>query len=367
MSANQDGKSPIKYLSIDEMMLKVAAMRAAAATLEHLESSQVLPAAPLPEEVVPTTALQDQVRQEPVTTPAPMVFPEYVSHCELWCRTRNSRGTRELNPETRVNPSLLVRSGRQVSVPRGVPPKYLVKRDGPLYLFGSVAAIVGAVFLALALQKLKPDAPEMMMSVPVYGNLVAGRDPWNEIPNDDTVSPATVAEVTPRHVLPKIAPEQLEANVHQMLASNGFPDIGVSASHRGEIYLAGEVFNIDESEDIVRVAKLASNGGKVFFLHPEVREPQGPTFFGAIPEHAPDIWGARVRNVIIGSPAYKAGIRIGDIIREFGHATVGGENDLEKAVANHKPGERVTVRIWRGGSIKYSIARLTGLAEFASR
>jgi hypothetical protein len=363
MSANQDGRSPIKYLSVDEMMLKITEMRAATAALEQEESLELLSRAAQPEEIVPTPPLTEEVTR----MPAPRVFPEYVSHCELWSRNDDRRRTSELKPIPSVTPLPSVRSGRQVSIPRGAPAKLVVRRDGPLYLLGSVGAIVGAVLLALALQQLKPATPDMMMSVPVYGDLVAGRDPANEPPNDDAVLPAASAEVAPRHVHPKIAPEQLEADVHQMLASNGFPDIGVSASHRGEVYLAGEVFSADETENIVKVAKLASNGGKVFFLHPEVREPQGSTFFGAIPEHAPDVWGARVRNVVIGSPAYKAGIRIGDIIREFGHATVGGANDLEKAVANHKPGERVTVRIWRSGSIKYSIARLTGLAEFASR
>jgi len=127
------------------------------------------------------------------------------------------------------------------------------------------------------------------------------------------------------------------------------------------------VFSMQEATNIVKVARLAARGGRVYFLHPEVRDPQGPTFFGARAEYDPAVWGARVRNVTIGSPADKAGIRAGDVIREFGHATIADAKELEKAVADHSPGERVAVRSWRDGENKYSIARLTGLTQFASR
>ncbi|HTR63315.1 MAG TPA: PDZ domain-containing protein [Candidatus Binataceae bacterium] len=357
MSASRDGNPPIQYLTIDEMMLKIAAMRAAAR--EKAASESPIPQAPGGQEA-------------PVPQPE-VVFPEYVSHCEIWARSGDVRRTRELKTPVGVNGVSLPREAtpirpqeyRPVAKPAATVPA--VRRERPHYFLGSIAAIFSALTLALALAHLRPASPTMMMGVPAYGNLVAGGEPWNEFSGEDALVPAARPDLAPPHLRPKISPEQLEARVHQMLASNGFPDIGVSASHRGEVYLAGEVFSLEESDAIVKVAKLAANGGAVFFLHPEVREPQGSTFFGAIPEHAPEVWGARVRSVVIGSPAYKAGIVVGDVIREFGHATVGGANDLQKAVADHKPGERVTIRIWRNGAIKYSIARLTGLAEFASR
>ena len=349
MSTNRDGKTPIQYLSVDEMMLKIAAMRAAAR-----EKQDSVPVAPL-------QPAREEIPQRGV------VFPEYISHSELWCRNGDVRRTREL--KTSIATAGLPPAGREPHRPiaNRLPAVRAVHRDRPRYFLGSAAAVFGALVLALGLSHLKPATPGMMVGVPAYGNLVAGSDPWNEVSMEDLLVPAAGSEAAPRHARPRISPDELEANVHRMLASNGFPDIGVSASHRGEVYLAGEVFSLEESDAIVKVARLAANGGKVFFLHPEVREPQGSAFFGAIPERAPEVWGARVRSVVIGSPAYKAGIVVGDVIREFGHATVGGANDLEKAVADHKPGQRVTVRIWRGGAIKYSIARLTGLPEFASR
>lgn len=366
MSANRDVKTPFKYLSVDEMVLKIAAMRAAV----H-EKETAAPALPV----------EPAIQEAPIPQPA-LVFPDYISHCELWARGGDVRRTGELKAPVADSGLPLVRSEEQPVLHQEIRPiakrqpivpvvtavrRPAVRRERPPYFLGSVAAIFAALMLALAMGRLKPTAPAMMMRVPAYGNLVAGGEVWNEISNEDALLTAAGPDLAQHHVRPNIPPQRLELNVRQMLASNGFPDIGVSASHRGEIYLAGEVFSLEEAGAIIKVASLAANGGMVFFLHPEVREPQGSTFFGAIPEDAPAVWGARVRNVVIGSPAYKAGIVVGDVIREFGHTTVSGAGDLEKAVADHKPGERVTIRIWRSGAVKYSIARLTGLAEVASR
>src|SRR5262249_18898931 len=153
---------------------------------------------------------------------------------------------------------------------------------------------------------------------------------WNEVSTDDIASQAIVPEEAPRKARHKIAPAQLEGKVRARLARNGFPDIGVSASHDGEVYLAGAVCSMQEATNVVKIARLAALGGRVFFLHPEIHQPQGPTFFGATAEYAPEVWGARIRNVVIGSPADKAGIRRGDVIREFDRATIADAQELVK-------------------------------------
>ena len=117
----------------------------------------------------------------------------------------------------------------------------------------------------------------------------------------------------------------------------------------------------------VELARLVSRVRHVFFLHPEVLPSEGSPFFGAVADNATNVAGARIRSVIIGSPAFKAGIRTGDIIRQFDHETVADAKDLEKTIAMHKPGARVPVQLWRDGSTDYVIARLTHLAEFAMR
>jgi hypothetical protein len=353
MSARAEREIPIRYLSVDEMMLKIAKMRAA-------RVPEMPPIPPAPRESV-----------EPLPK---LEFPEYTSHREAWSASATSveADDHAKNPSMELPLSRVVPLGASVSMVQPVArrnqqplprPRSVLRR----YVFGALAAGVYALLLAVGIFRLQTGAPAKRTMASADRNLVAGGDPWNELPADEVISEVAAPEVAPRHLRHKISPDQLEGNIHATLARNGFPDIGVSASHHGEVYLAGAVFSAQEASDIVKVARLASRGGKVYFLHPEIRDVQGPTFFGATAEYDPAIWGARVRNVVIGSPAEKAGVRAGDIIREFDHATIADAHELEKAVEDHSPGERVAVRSWRDGENKYSIARLTGLTQFASR
>jgi hypothetical protein len=354
MSARAEREIPIRYLSVDEMMLKIAEMRAA----------RVVPNMPLPPtQPAPRESVEPLPRLE---------FPDYISHCEAWSAAATpfeADGLAEIPaaelPLSRMDPSppsvsIAVATRSRQSSPAT---KSVLRR----YVFAAVTAGVAALLLAVGVHKLQIGTPAMQMTASADASLVAGGDPWNELPTNIVMSQAAVPQEAPRHLRHKISPDQLEGNIRARLASNGFPDIGVSASHHGEVYLAGAVFSMQEATNIVKVARLAARGGRVYFLHPEVHDAQGPTFFGARAEYDPAVWGARVRNVTIGSPADKAGIRAGDVIREFGHATIADAKELEKAVADHSPGERVAVRSWRDGENKYSIARLTGLTQFASR
>jgi len=362
MSAYKPAESPIRYLTIDEMMLKIARMRAARLAAEGASAT---PSAEPLSEVISLTPVSEVAKQQPV-----LEFPEYMGHCETWCAAEQTSSTRKLT-RAATGPlewtALAVPRATELALRTNRLPSNPIEPGWEPYALAAATGVFAALLLILSVFQTSSERRTKSMMASVGPTLVAGSEPWNEISTDDFLSEPAISQQAPRHVRPKIPPEQLEANVRQMLVSNGFPDIGVSASRRGDIYLAGSVFSLGEAQDIVKVAKLAANGGTVFFLHPEVREPQGGTFFGAMAEHAPDVWGARIRTVVIGSPAYKAGIVVGDVIREFGHAAVGGAADLEKAVANHKPGERVTVRFWRGGSNRYRIARLTGLHQFVLR
>jgi hypothetical protein len=358
MSARAEREIPIRYLSVDEMMLKIAEMRAA----------RVVPNMPLP----PTQpAPRKSVEPLPVEPQPKLEFPDYISHCEAWSDAATpieADGLAEIPPaELRRVPSPVSVSIVQPVATRSRQPSPPTKSVLRRYVFAAVTAGVTALLLAVGVHKLQIGTPAMQMTASADTSLVAGGDPWNELPTNIVMSQAALPQEAPRHVRHKISPDQLEGNIRAKLTSNGFPDIGVSASHYGEVYLAGAVFSMQEAANIVKVARLAARGGRVYFLHPEVCDAQGPTFFGARAEYDPAVWGARVRKVTIGSPADKAGIRAGDVIREFGQATIADAQELEKAVADHRPGERVVVRSWRDGENKYSIARLTGLTQFASR
>jgi S1-C subfamily serine protease len=62
--------------------------------------------------------------------------------------------------------------------------------------------------------------------------------------------------------------------------------------------------------------------------------------------------GALVKKVVPGSAAREAGVRKGDIITALGPARVASYGDLLGALRDHKPGDRVTLTIFRNGDEK---------------
>ena len=59
--------------------------------------------------------------------------------------------------------------------------------------------------------------------------------------------------------------------------------------------------------------------------------------------------GAVVVSVVEGGPAYESQIQRGDIITEFNGVAINDYNELENAIAQCKPGDSVTVKIFRAG------------------
>lgn len=59
--------------------------------------------------------------------------------------------------------------------------------------------------------------------------------------------------------------------------------------------------------------------------------------------------GAVVVDVIEGGPANESGIQRGDIITEFNGKTIDSYTDLDDAIAQCKPGDSVTVKLYRAG------------------
>ncbi|MGZ4332871.1 MAG: S1C family serine protease [Gaiellaceae bacterium] len=62
--------------------------------------------------------------------------------------------------------------------------------------------------------------------------------------------------------------------------------------------------------------------------------------------------GAKVTKVVSGSPAAKAGLKVGDVVTSFDGKTVSSADDLTAAVSAAKPGNTVNVTVRRGGSTK---------------
>lgn len=63
----------------------------------------------------------------------------------------------------------------------------------------------------------------------------------------------------------------------------------------------------------------------------------------------PDTEGALIEAVFAGSPAQKAGLRKGDVVRKFGGRDVRTFNDLRKLVADGLIGEETEVEVFRDG------------------
>jgi len=166
---------------------------------------------------------------------------------------------------------------------------------------------------------------------------------------------------------PPVKTDQLEAHIKDTLKARAFPDIGVSVSKGGDAYLAGEVYSLNEVNQIAHIVHSVNGVNRVHFLHPDVLPANGPAYFGATTASAPAIWGAKVKSVIIGSPADKAGLKPGDVISEFDGKTIPDARALNTTVAQYSPGQRVQFRVWHKGQPEYLIARLGEATTVASR
>lgn len=80
----------------------------------------------------------------------------------------------------------------------------------------------------------------------------------------------------------------------------------------------------------------------------------------------PDVRGALVSDVSVGSPADKAGIKRGDIILEFNGHKIDNTEELPRMVAMTRPGTDVKIRALRDGSEKDFSVRLGTLPSKVS-
>ena len=79
-----------------------------------------------------------------------------------------------------------------------------------------------------------------------------------------------------------------------------------------------------------------------------------------------DTNGALVSSATENGPAFKAGIKSGDIILKFNNVTIGSMKELPKVVAGTSVGTSVPVEIWRNGKVIKLIVKL-GELELAGK
>jgi putative serine protease PepD len=62
--------------------------------------------------------------------------------------------------------------------------------------------------------------------------------------------------------------------------------------------------------------------------------------------------GAKVSSVVSGSAAAKAGLKVSDVVLSVDGKSVTTPEQLQAAIAAHKPGDRVTLRVGRSGQVR---------------
>jgi PDZ domain len=237
------------------------------------------------------------------------------------------------------------------------------------YAIGAAALSIMAVVAVGTLFSITP-ARDNALTMASSVDLRLGQTPDDQIPPSDAITTMVVIpDLGQESVAARLRfrPQHAERAIRDALAARGFRDVGVSAGARGDVYLAGPVYSLAEARYIVRVARRTVGSANVHFLHPDLRQPVGPAYFGATTVPAPDVWGAKVTAVVIGSPAFEAGMRPGDVIRGFDHEVVPTADALDAMLEEYHPGDRVDVRVWRNGADHVMIVRLGELTEMALR
>jgi PDZ domain/BON domain len=245
--------------------------------------------------------------------------------------------------------------------------RHALTRDYAFTAMGTALMVLVAV-LVMHVPIVNHNHPTLMMAQSIPTPALKASSTIMD--TDDLISTLVIVpdgDAQQASAQPPLKSDQLEARIRDTLKLSAFPDIGVSVSKKGEAYLAGEVYSLDEARKISHIVHHVNGVNRVHFLHPDVRPAGGPAFFGVATASAPAVWGAKVKSVIIGSPADKAGIKPGDVISEFDGNTVPDARYLDLLVLHYSPGQRVQFRVWHNGQPEYLVARLGDVTMMASR
>lgn len=205
-------------------------------------------------------------------------------------------------------------------------------------------------------------ADESARESPMRGAQMAAESP-GELPKTSVVVAPVPAQ---KPAVQKPAdPRALEAQLRGQLASDGFPNVGVSVGRDGAVYLAGTLFDESEPEQIDGLVRKVPGVSDVHFTAIHITKPSGHAYLGTQTGNARD--GVAVMQVFHGSPAEAAGIRKGDIIVSFDNHPVKDPESFRAMVWGREGGERVAVVIAREHQREVREVRLGQAAEMAAK
>lgn len=156
----------------------------------------------------------------------------------------------------------------------------------------------------------------------------------------------------------RLQPTHVTGSMSDLIQNKDVPSL--------DIRLGGDADATASGDDLSRAARFAALLlGKLADLgRPPVHvdlsvpgagsEPPRPArpFTGTVPEYTAEVDGLRLKGVIAGGPAERAGLRPGDVIVEFAGKSIGGAEDYAKALEQVVIGEPVEVVFLRDGEIR---------------
>lgn len=230
-------------------------------------------------------------------------------------------------------------------------------------VYWTIGLALGALLLGLGTRPGEVVQQPLPSTQIVSANVAVESISAGEEPDDQ---PAFVIVLDPPGYLARVSARDLEAQLKERLARNGFPNIGVSVSQDDSVFLAGTLFDPSEKREILHLVKSTRGVSAIHFPDAPVRKLYGPAYLGA-DAAAHQGGGVEVVKVWDGSPAEMAGIRTGDIITSFGDSPVSDADSLRYMVMSHVGGQRVPVSIRRGAEQQTLTVRLGELPALASK
>lgn len=281
----------------------------------------------------------------------------YKTHAELW----GSFEEASLQPDGERLPwtAPILAAKPSLEGPRdarALKPNLSRKRPAAAGIYWTLAIAVGALLLGLI---TRPDITKVPVSnTPLVKNAPAAATPVTPSSFvDDLQQPYFMIVLDPpRDQTP--ASRNLEARLRDVIARAGFPDLGVTVTHYGEVFVAGAVADPAERDEILALVRSVRGVSEIHADDIVIRKPFGRAYFGAETGPARNGLGVIVTKVYSDSPAEVAGIKPGDIINKFGIQYVIDPESFHYIVLAHEGGQRVAVTLMRDGEAQTVMVRL---------